>query len=189
MLGDSWAGGYAAQPARNGFIWLTGDHYDWNYTNYFMPGSGYLNDGANGAGTYLDRLADAPIAPDAQLVIIQGSVNDGGEKIELLTQAARDVIQKTRELYPAAQVVLVGPAPLALPVSPRTETMDTALRAAAAYEGAAYVSPIAEEWLTAENISQWIDPAAANHPTTAGHAYLADRLIGSLDALGSGQTE
>ena len=59
-----------------------------------------------------------------------------------------------------------------------------AIRSAAARHWA-YLSPIAENWITSANYHDVIDTSttARDHPSTAGHAYLADRVAADLRKL------
>ena len=68
-----------------------------------------------------------------------------------------------------------------LPVEPATARIDADLAELAALRGWWHISPIAEEWITPANYLDVIDTGIGrNHPSTEGHAYLADRLGGRL---------
>jgi len=68
-----------------------------------------------------------------------------------------------------------------LPVGKATARIDRDLAALAAGRGWWYISPIADEWITDGNYLDVIDTGAGrNHPSTAGHAYLAQRLADAL---------
>ena len=64
-----------------------------------------------------------------------------------------------------------------LPVEAATARIDADLAELAARRGWWYISPIADEWITPANYLDVIDTGVGrNHPSTEGHAYLADRL-------------
>ncbi len=87
-------------------------------------------------------------------------------------------------LYPEARVVILGPSPQVLPVEPATARIDADLRDLAAARGWWYVSPITDEWITTANYPAVIDTGfGRNHPSTEGHAYLADRMAQALQTL------
>ena len=71
-----------------------------------------------------------------------------------------------------------------LPVEEATAAIDVDLADLAAMRGWWYVSPIAEGWIQPANYFDVIDTGVGNdHPSTAGHAYLAERLAASLATL------
>lgn len=89
--------------------------------------------------------------------------------------------------YPEASVVILGPAPQVLPVEAATAQIDDDLAALAAGRGWWYISPMDEEWITATNYHAVIDTGIGrDHPSTDGHAYLADRVAEAVRTLGDG---
>src|SRR5690606_4398820 len=131
-----------------------------------------------------DRIAalDPALAPD--LVIIQGSINDrrlypGGYPMAVKT--AWDALVAR---LPDAQFVVLGPAPQLLPVEAGAARLAHDRAALAAARGCAYISPVAEQWITPRDYDWIIDTGAGrDHPTTAGHAYLAERLAEAIRSL------
>ena len=148
-----------------------------------MRGSGYLKPGIDGAD-FGTRIAALDPALDPDLVIVQGSINDrreGADGYRAAVDAAWDTLAR---VYPRAQVVILGPAPQVLPVEAATARIDRDLRAAAAARDWWYISPLADGWITAENYATVIDTGVGrDHPSTAGHRYLAEHLAAAVASL------
>ncbi|OAN35045.1 hypothetical protein A4X17_11215 [Plantibacter sp. H53] len=179
IFGDSWTAGYAATPSSEGYAYLTGADMGWETSVRGVSGTGYLNAGPNAEGTYAQRIAELPDA-EPSLFIMQGGINDAFQDQSTLGEAIDATLAAVRSKYPTTQIVLLGPAPSALPVEANLSSVDNDLRGAARSAGIHYVSPIAENWITAENYQSVIDETAAGHPSTAGHRYLADKTIEAL---------
>lgn len=184
VFGDSWVYGEAAEHPTRGFAYVIAETLGWDATIDGVRGSGYLKPGIDG-GSYGERIAalDPGLAPD--LVIVEGTINDrrlGAKGYADAVTAAWDALEAH---YPAARFVVLGPAPQVLPVQKATARIDRDLAALAASRGWWYISPIAEEWITPANYLDVIDtsPVGANHPSTAGHAFLAERLAEALAIL------
>lgn len=184
IFGDSWTYGSAASLPTLGYAYVLGQRLQWQSTVDGVRGSGYLKPGWDG-GTYGERIAalDPGLNPD--LIIVEGSINDRRLPAAGYREAVEAAWDALAALYPAASVVIMGPAPQVLPVEEATARIDADLAALAAERGWWYVSPIAEEWITPQNYAEIIDTTIGRyHPSTAGHAYLATRLAESLAAMG-----
>jgi lysophospholipase L1-like esterase len=183
IFGDSWVYGSAAIVPTEGFAYRLGANEGWDTVVNGVRGSGYLKPGQDG-GSYGERIAALDPALDPDLVILEGSINDRrlpAKGYRDAVTAAWDALAKT---YPDAAVVIVGPAPQVLPVEPATARIDSDLRDLAALRGWWYVSPIADDWITSVNYLQVIDTGLGrNHPSSEGHAYLAERMAEALDTL------
>ncbi|GGF46877.1 hypothetical protein GCM10010922_23300 [Microbacterium sorbitolivorans] len=182
VFGDSWTYGLAATDAAHAYPHLTGEILGWDVDAIGENGSGYLHPGQNG-GFYGTRVAELDPDLEPDIIVVQGSINDRGESLSALPRAAKAVWQAFEHTYPDADLVVLGPAPSVLPIEENVEKIDEALSQLAADEGLDYISPIAEGWLTDDNIGDYIDASAANHPSDAGHAYLAERLAADLSQL------
>ena len=116
---------------------------------------------------YGERLAADP--PDAEVVVVQGSVNDAtGGRPEDVGAAADEVLE---DLEDVPTVVVVG-----VPVIPAAEpddlrTIDDALRAAAEDAGRAYVP------LLDEDIAILPDRV---HPTVEGQQRIAELVAAAI---------
>lgn len=184
VFGDSWVYGSAAIEPTLGFAYVAGADLGWDVVVDGVRGSGYLKPGIDGPA-YGERIAALDPALDPDLVIVEGSINDR----RLYPDGYRDAVTAAWDalaaLYPDAHFVVLGPAPQVLPVQKATARIDADLAQLAAERGWWHVSPIDDAWITADNYAQVIDATEVgrDHPSTAGHAYLAERLAGALREL------
>ncbi|MEV8273986.1 SGNH/GDSL hydrolase family protein [Microbacterium sp. NPDC077184] len=184
IFGDSWTFGLGALTRALGYAPRTAAALGAHAVIDGEPGSGYLREGWEG-GTYGERIAALPTDAGFDVVIVQGSINDRRrypEGYDAAVTAAWDALSMT---YPDAAFVVLGPAPHVLPVDEAVVAIDRDLAALAAARGWQYISPLSEEWITEENYLSVIDigPVGLRHPSTDGHAYLAERLVDALRAL------
>ena len=183
VFGDSWTYGSAASDPALGYAYVVGDLAGWRTIVDGVRGSGYLKPGIDGPdfGTRIAAL-DPALHPD--LVIVQGSINDRRESADGYRAAVDAAWDALAAIYPHAQIVILGPAPQVLPVEAATARIDRDLAGAAAARGWWYVSPIGEQWITPANYADVIDTGAGrDHPSTAGHRYLAERLAAAVAAI------
>lgn len=183
IFGDSWTYGSAASDPSLGYAHVVAGLAGWTTIVDGVRGSGYLKPGIDGPdfGTRIAAL-DPSLRPD--LVIVQGSINDRRESADGYRGAADAAWDALAAIYPHAQIVILGPAPQVLPVEAATARIDRDLAGAAAARGWWYVSPIGEQWITPANYSDVIDTGAGrDHPSTAGHRYLAERLAAAVAAI------
>lgn len=180
FIGDSWTEGYSATPEDRGYAYLTASAMGWTPIVYSAASTGYTK--GNKEGTvprYAERI---PLLPDtgAQIVIVQGSVNDfDTDKIRDFPALVGEVVQAANEKFPGAAVVLFGPCPYSDPPTDTLRGLDARIRLGAEQHSVRYVSCYGEGWITPSNIDEIIDPDTA-HPGTEGHAYLASRLTADL---------
>lgn len=181
VFGDSWTYGSAASDPTLGYAYVLGQTLGWDTVVDGVRGSGYLKPGWDG-GSFGERIAALDPALDPDLVIVEGSINDRRLPAEGYREAVTAAWDALAAVYPDATVVILGPAPQVLPVEPATARIDADLRALTAERGWWYISPIAEEWITSENYPWVIDTSdvGRDHPSTEGHAYLAERVAESL---------
>ncbi|MGC5169371.1 SGNH/GDSL hydrolase family protein [Microbacterium sp. DT81.1] len=184
IFGDSWTFGSAASAPDLGYAYALGRSLGWESVVNGVRGSGYLKPGLDG-GTFGERIAALDPALDPDLVILQGSINDRAQGAEGYRAAVTAAWDAVAALYPDTPIVILGPAPQALPVQAATQRIDRDLGELAAARGWWYISPLAEDWITEANYAAVIDssPIGRNHPSTAGHEYLASRLAEHLLAL------
>jgi hypothetical protein len=185
VFGDSWTYGSASTPVTSGYAYVLGDLTGWDVTVDGVRGSGYLKPGIDGP-TFGERIAALDPDLDPDLIILQGSINDRLLYPEMDYAAAVNAAWDSLvALYPDAQVLILGPAPHRLPVHEGTVAIDRDLATLAATRNWWYISPLREAWITDANFLDVIDTSeiAANHPSTAGHAYLADRLAADLERI------
>ncbi|MFT4157120.1 MAG: SGNH/GDSL hydrolase family protein [Microbacterium sp.] len=185
VFGDSWTYGSAASEPTLGYAYVLAGLIDGTTVVNGIRGSGYLRAGIDGPdfGARIEAL-DPTLSPD--LVIIQGSINDREQGEAGYREAVRAAWDAMSLKYPEAQIVILGPAPQVLPVEAGTARIDADLSTLAAERGWWYISPIAENWITEANYLDVIDvDLGRKHPSTAGHRYLAERLVADLVELGT----
>lgn len=184
VFGDSWVYGSAATVVTEGFAYVLSERLGWDAIIDGVRGSGYLKPGIDG-GSYGERIAALDPNLDPDLVIVEGSINDRRLFPDGYQDAVTAAWDQLAALYPEAHIVILGPAPQVLPVEPATVRIDGVLSALAAERGWWYISPIEDEWITDANYRDVIDTSdiGRNHPSSPGHAYLADRLGEALDAI------
>ncbi|WP_261165886.1 SGNH/GDSL hydrolase family protein [Microbacterium sp. Marseille-Q6965] len=181
VLGDSWTYGAAATRPELGYAHRLASVAGWDMVIDGEPGSGYLKKGWYGT-TFGERIAALDPALDPDVVVVQGSINDRRLPATGYREAASDAWDALAATYPEARIVVLGPAPQVLPVEPATARIDRDLADLAAQRGWPYVSPIGENWITDENYLEVIDTSerGANHPSDAGHAYLAEKVAAAV---------
>lgn len=183
FFGDSWTLGTSAEPATKGFVYLAAEALKLDATVVGVGGTGYLNKGPRSTGNFGDRLSQLHASLDPEIVVIQGSVNDITQPASALQAMAETTIKAFGDRFPAAQIVVVAPAPDKAPgLAPGIGNIDVMLANAAFDAGAKFISPWRDHWITDQNVSKIIDPET-NHPSTAGHAILAERLVEGLRSL------
>ncbi|MGT2424802.1 SGNH/GDSL hydrolase family protein [Amnibacterium kyonggiense] len=177
LLGDSWAAGLHADPARAlgqvaaEVLGMTA-HVD------AVSGTGYVN--TAGHENYLQRARTASGAP--RLVVVQGGSNDDHQALDEITANAEETYRVLRGRFPSARLLVLGPGPDPEPVTELQRTVDTTLAAAAHAVGMHYVSMLQRDWIPSRLADSVIDPDN-HHPTVEGHAYLGTRLAASVRLL------
>ncbi|MFH8250858.1 SGNH/GDSL hydrolase family protein [Microbacterium sp. B2969] len=184
IFGDSWTYGSAATVPTLGYAYVIGERLGWNTVVDGVRGSGYLKPGMDGPA-YGERIAALDPGLDPDLVIVEGSINDRTLYPTGYADAVNAAWDQLAALYPHARIVILGPAPQVLPVQKATAAIDADLSRLAAARGWWYVSPIAEDWITPDDYPSVIDTSdvGRNHPSTAGHAYLAQRLADDIERM------
>lgn len=180
IFGDSWTAGLFMDPATDGYAYRFTSELGLDAEVLGGNGTGYLNAGSNGLGGYKQRLSALPVG-DANLLIIQGSVNDFGKNLADLGPAFDEATSMAKEKFPAAQIVILGPSTAQWPVQSALMTVDGILAERSANAGLAYISPYMGQWISEKNFSDVIDPETG-HPSADGHAYLAAKVVETLKA-------
>ncbi|MDI6942523.1 SGNH/GDSL hydrolase family protein [Microbacterium barkeri] len=181
VFGDSWTYGSAATTPTGGYAYRFGELEGWETVVDGVRGSGYLKPGIDGPA-FGERIAALDPALDPDLVIVQGSINDRRQDLSRYAGAVNAAWDALAELYPDAAIVILGPAPHILPVEDTTAELDRRLSALATDRGWPYISPVQDEWITAADYLRLIDTSerGARHPSDAGHAHLAERLVAAI---------
>ena len=184
VFGDSWVYGSAATVPTLGFAYLLADELGVETLVDGVRGSGYLKPGLDGPA-YGERIGALDPALDPDVIIVEGSINDRRLYPAGYRDAVTDAWGAMEARYPEAEFVILGPAPQVLPVQSATRRIDADLRELAGARGWWYISPIAEDWITTANYPEVIDtgPIGRDHPSTAGHAYLAQRVAAAVERM------
>lgn len=183
IFGDSWTYGSAAKRPTDGYAYVVGRTMGWKTIVDGVRGSGYLKPGIDGP-SFGERIAALDPALDPDLVIIQGSINDRRLHPAGYRAAVTAAWTALAKLYPDASFVVLGPAPQVLPVEKATAAIDRDLAELAGARGWAYISPVREKWITPADYDWIIDTGIGrDHPTSEGHAYLAERLAEDVRLL------
>ena len=170
FLGDSWTYGVGA-TARRGYAVLTGQQLGWEYDVLGVSGSGYS---LHGGGTTFGERVDRAVATGADVIVVQGSLNERYSTLEALTPAAVQTLARLRaEADPDTRILVLG-----APYNPGTpagtiDWINAAVEAAAVRSGLEFVDVAAENWTDPADPTIWNDPI---HPNDAGHQLIADRL-------------
>ncbi|MBY0690025.1 SGNH/GDSL hydrolase family protein [Microbacterium marinilacus] len=182
VFGDSWTYGMSATPIERGYAYVLADLISGTTVVDGVPGSGYVRPDRPDFGS---RIAELDPEASYDLIILQGSINDRWEPAEGYRDAVNAAWDALAATYPETPIVVLGPAPQVLPVEEPTARIDGDLAALAAERQWWYISPLQDEWITTQNYETVIDTSevARNHPSLAGHAYLAQRLADALDRI------
>lgn len=186
ILGDSFTEGYAAVTPGQGYARRLGDAIGWPYEVDGVGGTGFVYPGLSGTdSSYRSRLQQRINAGGASptLVILQGGLNDYRAPRSRLTAAVSAEIGLVRAAWPSVRVVLFGPV-RAYEHNDDLRPMAAALGLASLDTNVAFVDPVGEGWVTASN-SRIYFIADGTHPNSAGHAYIARRLLADLQRLGA----
>lgn len=136
-----------------------------------LPGSGYITRGLTGLAFH---EATAQLSPEADVVLVFGSRNDGRQSDAAMYEAARTLYTELQTLAPKAVIIVVGPVWVDASVPSSISSNNQAMARAAADTKVRYVDALAEGWFAgSDNTLIGTDGV---HPTNAGHAYLADKI-------------
>lgn len=193
-LGDSLTeGAQVAEEER--FATLTSAAFGWVPVNRGQGGTGYIAAGSMEVpehGPFEDRVA-AIVADAPEVVVVSGGNNDSGlgASDEELRAAVTATIQPLREGLPDAAIYVVGPFwPEPSPPDAVLRVRDIVAQVAGEF-GVPFVDPLGAEWITEvidgdqPGIRADIIGTDGTHPSAAGHAYIAERLIAELRAAGA----
>ena len=182
FLGDSWTEGVGATAAR-GYAVLAGEQLGWEYDLLGVSGSGYSLRGKDGVRGSFGERVDETVATGADVIVVQGSLNEHRSTLEALAPAARETLGRLRAATdPAVRIVVLGAAYNPGVPAGTIDAINAVIRVAAAQAGVEFVDVAAENWSDPADPGIWFDPI---HPNDAGHQRIADRLVPLLlDAPG-----
>lgn len=142
-------------------------------------GGGYVQGARNTGQVFADKVK-ATVKPDDQLLIFFGSRNDSKWTKGQFARATCDTLREARMAAPEAKLLVVGPAwqngdPPAYLLQVRDMLSD---RTAAL--GGTFVDPIADRWFVDRPDLIGADGV---HPTDAGHVYMAQLLLPTIERM------
>ncbi|NMO90623.1 SGNH/GDSL hydrolase family protein [Actinomycetospora sp. TBRC 11914] len=180
VIGDSFAAG-TGEVAGRGFPVVLAERVGWRATTTAVPGTGYV---AHPGGTRpYDGQVAAMVAARPSVLVVEGSQNDGHSDPGQVGAAATALYVRLHRELPGTKVVVVGPVASNSAQAAALAGVDAAVGDAARAAGLPYVDAIGEGWFTDAQASL-IGPDHI-HPTTAGHARIADLLGADLVRLGA----
>jgi lysophospholipase L1-like esterase len=183
VIGDSFSAG-TLQGGLGATNWtaLLGRDRGWRVVDTAVVGTGYLA-AVPGTADYAGSQLDAALAPGPDLVVVQGSINDGELPPDRVAAAAAGLYAAIHARAPLARLVVVGPAwPGDTPPASTLAVRDAVGEAARA-AGATWIDPMTEQWF-GEPSARTLIGADGLHPTDAGHRLMADRTADALAAHG-----
>lgn len=170
VIGDSYSSG-----SDNAVVWpsLVAQSSALSMVNFAIPGAGYVG-GTGESGPFSNQL-DRAVAAKPDVVVVFGGINDVGKSVELIRQAATDLLAELVRRLPASQVIVLGPLWHEEPPPEAALLIDGAVSAAADEANTPYVRLIDEKWLVPPGLVQ----ADGIHPTDMGQSAMA-REIGPI---------
>jgi acyl-CoA thioesterase-1 len=183
VIGDSFAAGTALGGAGGQvFPMMIADRVGWRWETTAVGGTGYV---AQLPGTlpYDAGQVDRMVAAHPDVLVVEGSQNDGHADAGAVGTAATALYAHLRRALPQARIVVVGPVASNSAQAASLAGVDRAVGDAARAAGLPYVDAIAEGWFTDAQGALIGDDHI--HPTWAGHQRIADLLGADLTRLGA----
>jgi acyl-CoA thioesterase-1 len=180
FLGDSYTSGWnGAGIGSHSWPALVGADRGWKVVNLSVAGTGFMNPGWTAQP--IASQVDAAVRQRPQVVFVAGGHNDSRWPAATTSKAALTVIDRLHAALPGAVIVII--APIWQDGSPpsRCLALRDALRRKAAAIGAVFVDPLGEHWFAGAS-HRFIGPDGL-HPTNAGHAWLASRVLAELTGI------
>ena len=171
FIGDSWTVGVGA-TAHRGYAVLTGEQLGWTYQTLGVGGSGYTRPGA--ARCTFGQRVDRAAGTHADLIVVQGSLNERRGSPEALAPAALATLTRLRDAAaPQTQILVVGSTYAPGTPNATIDWINDGIAAAAEQLGLPFVDPAAEGWIDARDPKLWAD---LSHPNDAGYQVVADHM-------------
>lgn len=179
-LGDSYTNGTDMDtgPTKR-FPYLVSKALNVQYKVLGYNGAGYAVAGPKPFNTTFPEAA-TKVPVNSSVVVVFGSRNDR-MPYAVVYKAALSTYQKLRATVPNAAIIVIGPPWINNKPNDQILSDRNAVRAAAKEAGLQFVDPLALGWFA--NPSEISDGknfrigADHIHPTDAGHAYLASKIL------------
>jgi hypothetical protein len=175
FIGASYSVGLGATGRAFAFPTLLAERFHQPFRVDAVSGTGFQDPGPLHQGTFAERLVRDPGDPPPRVVIIQGGRDDYPFPVADEYPAALHTIELAQQRFEQAQVVVLGPIPGHLPVTPRLVQVRDEIQRAALVAHAGFIDPLAQDWITLANEADYAG-RIRGHPNDAGYAYIADRL-------------
>lgn len=178
FIGDSWSVGRGATDLY-GYAPRTADQLGWHADVLGVGGSGYSVPGPHD-NVFAERIG-AAVATRAEIIVVQGSLNERHSTPEALARAATATLADLRaRADPGTRILVIGACEN--PGTPDTTMhwINEEIGAAAEKAGLPFVDPAAEGWLDPDDAPLWADTI---HPSDLGHEVFARRLVPRLHGL------
>ncbi|MCD2196653.1 SGNH/GDSL hydrolase family protein [Actinomycetospora endophytica] len=182
VIGDSFAAGTVIGGAGGtGFPMMIADRVGWRWGTTAVGGTGYV---AHPAGTlpYEAEQVERMVAAQPAVLVVEGSQNDGSAAPAAVGTAADAMFARLERELPRTRIVVVGPVASNSRQAAALAGVDAAVGSSARRAGLPYVDALAEGWFTDAQAA--LIGSDHIHPTTAGHARIADLLGADLARLG-----
>jgi lysophospholipase L1-like esterase len=180
FLGDSYTSGWnGAGIGSRGWPALVGADRGWKVVNQSVAGTGFMNPGWT--DQRIGSQVDVAVRQKPQVVFVAGGHNDSRWPAATTSGAALSVIDRLHAALPDAVLVII--APIWQDGSPpsRCLMLRDALRRKAIAIGAVFIDPLGEHWFA--GTSHRFIGNDGLHPTDAGHAWLASRILADLTEI------
>nr|WP_302053597.1 SGNH/GDSL hydrolase family protein [Nocardioides panacis] len=144
----------------------------------FTFGGGVSGEAGQDYLTRVRALAGTPT--QFNVVVLEGGQNDLRADRSQLLRDTGQVIAAVHEAWPGAVIIVLGPCapqPLQHVLADTAAAIDAAARAAGAYS----VNPAARKWFTDANSPGY--DFDHTHVNSAGHAYIAQRLVQAVRTM------
>jgi lysophospholipase L1-like esterase len=178
FIGDSWTVGAGATDLY-GYALRTADQLRWHAQVLGVGGSGYSVPGPH-RNVFAERI-EAAVATRAEIIVVQGSLNERHSTPEALARAATATLTDLRaRADPGTRIVVIGACDNPGTPDATIDWINEAIGAAAEEAGLPFVDPAAQGWLDPDAPRLWADTI---HPSDLGHEVFARRLVPQLQGL------
>ena len=164
IIGDSFVEGTGQYTRLMGLVDFLAYKLGWNIINMGSGGTGITtNGGIPGRYNYMDRLNEDVISYNPDLILIWGSINDGGN---ITTQAAGAIFDAIKNALPNTKLIGFGPCCPTVSVPPLLVASGTNLKSACDTRGIPYIDggigvTSNTLWLNNSNIKAYYNGTAA----------------------------
>jgi lysophospholipase L1-like esterase len=183
VIGDSFAAGTGlADPGAQGFPGIIAARAGWRSATTAVPGTGYVAHPGRPLPFEAGQV-ERMVAARPSVLVVEGSQNDGPAAPAAVGNAADAMFARLKHELPRTRIVVLGPVASNSAQAAALSGVDAAVGAAARRAGLPYVDALASGWFTDAQAA--LIGADRIHPTTAGHARIADLLGADLTRLGA----